>query len=88
MIIFEKESDPQKAAEISRQFDKAVYALAGNSVLIGFLETLKGVIERDRKYSSANKGRREEISSSVQPRLFRVPALQFLSFLLMTKAPE
>ena len=58
---FEKESDPQKAAEISRQFDKAVYALAGNSVLIGFLETLKGVIERDRKYSSANKGRREEI---------------------------
>ena len=30
-------------------------------MLIGFLETLKGVIERDRKYSSANKGRREEI---------------------------
>lgn len=57
----EHETDAQKAAEISRRFDRAVYALAGNSVLESLLETLKGVIERDRKYSSSDKERRREI---------------------------
>ena len=57
----EGEADPQKAADISRRFDSIIYALAGNKVLVNLLESLKGVIERDRKFSSSDKGRREEI---------------------------
>ena len=65
--LYELMEDYQSAesfAEIcdySQQFDSYLYNLCGNRILHGLLDTLKGIIARDRKYSSANVDRRHEI---------------------------
>lgn len=48
-------------AEASQRFDEYIYQLAGNRTLCVLLEMLKGIIKRDKKYSSANAERRQEI---------------------------
>lgn len=47
--------------DYSQQFDSYLYNLCGNRILHGLLGTLKGIIARDRKYSSVNVDRRHEI---------------------------
>lgn len=48
-------------AETSQRFDEYIYQLSGNQTLCVLLEKLKGIIKRDKKYSSANAERRQEI---------------------------
>lgn len=45
----------------SQQFDEYIYKLANNQILHDLLDMLKGVISRDRKYSSSNVERRHAI---------------------------
>ena len=45
----------------SQQFDSYIYSMSGNQTLRNLLDMLKGVISRDKKYSSANVERRTEI---------------------------
>ena len=56
--------DADNSADIyaaSQQFDSYIYALSNNRMLRELLDQLKGVISRDKKYSSANVERRAEI---------------------------
>lgn len=53
--------DTTVIAESSQQFDTYLYTLSGNRMLHDLLNTLKGIISRDRKYSSSNIERRHEI---------------------------
>lgn len=45
----------------SQQFDAYIYSLANNQILHNLLDTLQGIISRDRKYSSSNLERRHAI---------------------------
>lgn len=53
--------DPTVISELSNQFDMYLYQLAGNKTLRDLLNMLKGIISRDRKYSSGSVERHHEI---------------------------
>lgn len=46
---------------LSQQFDSYIYGLSNNQTLRSLLDMLKGIISRDRKYSSSNVDRRQAI---------------------------
>lgn len=62
--LIELYKDADNSADIaaaSQQFDSYIYHLSNNQMLHSLLDMLKGVISRDRKYSSSNIERRNEI---------------------------
>ena len=50
-----------EVSEASQKFDEYIYHLSGNETLCKLLGMLKGVISRDRKYSSSSVERQKEI---------------------------
>lgn len=50
--------NPSEIFSASQQFDDYIYHMAQNQTLFGLLAMLKGIISRDKKYSSANIERR------------------------------
>lgn len=50
-----------EVSEASQKFDEYIYGLSDNETLCRLLGMLKGVISRDRKYSSSNVARQKEI---------------------------
>ncbi len=53
--------NPVEIYDKSQKFDDYIYDLSGNRTLHNLLEALKGIISRDKKYSSSNVERRKEI---------------------------
>lgn len=58
---FKNASGISEISEASQRFDDYIYSLSGNETLCKLLGMLKGVIGRDRKFSSSNIDRRSEI---------------------------
>lgn len=58
---YRQASDSTDIFAASQQFDSYLYSLAGNQILRNLLDMLKGIISRDRKYSSSNVERRHAI---------------------------
>lgn len=58
---YRQASDSTDIFTASQQFDSYLYSLAGNQILRNLLDMLKGIISRDRKYSSSNVERRHAI---------------------------
>lgn len=58
---YRKAEGVAEITSISQQFDDYIYQLSGNQTLRGLLETLKGVISRDRKYSAGSPERQQAI---------------------------
>ena len=59
--IYQNSADTADISESSQKFDDYIYTLSGNKILQRLLDMLKGIISRDRKYSSSNVERREAI---------------------------
>lgn len=58
---YQQAEEPAEISAASQDFDSYLYRLSNNQILHNLLDTLKGIISRDRKYSSANVERRHEI---------------------------
>lgn len=58
---FQAADGVSEVSKTSQQFDEYIYRLSGNETLCRLLEMLKGVIGRDRKYSSSSDERQHEI---------------------------
>lgn len=58
---FRNATDVEKISAFSQKFDEYIYTLARNNTLYNLLCMLKGIISRDRMYSSANPDRQKEI---------------------------
>lgn len=62
--LIERYQSTDNSADIcalSQQFDSYIYGLSHNQTLRSLLDMLKGIISRDRKYSSSNVDRRQAI---------------------------
>ena len=59
--LFRTSQDSAEICSASQQFDAYLYSLANNQILHSLLDTLQGIISRDRKYSSSNIERRHAI---------------------------
>lgn len=59
--LYKETDNPTGIYEASQKFDDYIYRLSGNQTLYNLLDTLKGVISRDKKYSASNVERRGEI---------------------------
>lgn len=64
--LYQRADSPADIYEASQKFDDYIYRLTKNQTLYGLLDTLKGVISRDKKYSAANLERREAIYAEHQ----------------------
>ena len=58
---FDRAEGVLEASEVSQRFDEYIYGLSENETLCRLLGMLKGVISRDRKYSSSSVERQKEI---------------------------
>lgn len=58
---YQQAEEPSEISAASQDFDSYLYCLSNNQILHNLLDTLKEIISRDRKYSSANVERRHEI---------------------------
>lgn len=58
---FKNASGISEISEASQRFDDYIYSLSGNETLSKLLGMLKGVIGRDRKFSSSSINRKSEI---------------------------
>ena len=62
IAVFENASGVSEISEASQQFDDYIYSLSENETLCKLLGMLKGVIGRDRKFSSSSIDRKAEIA--------------------------
>ena len=58
---YRQATDSTDIFNASQQFDSYIYSLSNNQILRNLLDMLKGIIARDRKYSSSNIERRQAI---------------------------
>lgn len=59
--LYRQATDSVDIFTASQQFDSYIYSLSNNQILRSLLDMLKGIISRDRKYSSSNVERRHAI---------------------------